>query len=126
MKLTDLSPEVRERIKNSRYDESLEKHEGPWTWDSSLDYCEFMQVGGRDVLLPVAREQHVNITILRRIVSSDNQSLTIFLQDTTYDEGVFAGRVAVCDRFEGQDFYVAVLYHECYIIENEWQLGHDS
>jgi hypothetical protein len=121
MKLSSLSPELLEKIRGSIYDQIVEKHEGPWTWDSSLDFCEFMTICGRDVLLPVDRERHANVTILRCIVSNDEQSLTVFLTDTTYNEGIFAGCVAVCDRFEGQDFYVAVLYHEWYVIENEWQ-----
>ena len=121
MKLASLPPELLEEIGCSSYDQIVEKHEGPWTWDSSLDFCEFITTGGRDVLLPIDREHHANVTILRCIVSSDEQSLTVFLTDTTYDEGVFAGFVAVCDRFQNQDFYVAILYHEWYVIENEWQ-----
>ena len=121
MKVADLSAELFEKIGASRYDESIEKHEGPWTWGSTLDLCEFMVICGRDVLLPIVRERHANITILRCIPSADGQSLTIFLKDTTFDDDTFSGFVAVCDRFDGQDFYVAVLYHEWYVVENEWQ-----
>jgi hypothetical protein len=118
MELASLSPELLEEIEGSSYDQIVEKHEGPWTWDSILDFCEFMKIGGRDVLLPIDRERHANITILRCIVSNDDRSLTIFLTDTTYDEGIFAGFVAFCDRFRGKDFYVAILYHEWYFIES--------
>ena len=121
MKLSSLPSELLEKISNSRYDQIVEKHEGPWTWDSPLDVYEFMTTRGRDVLLPVDRERHANITVLRCIVSGDEQSLTVFLTDTTYADDIFAGFVAVCDRFEDQDFYVAVLYHEWHVIENEWQ-----
>jgi hypothetical protein len=121
MKLAGLSPELLDEIRASQYDQIVEKHEGPWTWSWSLNYCEFMKVSGRDVLLPIERERHANVTILRCIVSDDGQSLTVFLKDTTYDQGIFAGFVAVCDRFRNQDFYVAILYHEWYVVENKWQ-----
>jgi hypothetical protein len=121
MKLIDVPRELLEKIRSSVYDEILEKHEGPWTWGGTLEYCEFMSICGRYVLLPVERERHANITILRCVVSEDGRSLTVFLKDTTHDEGAFAGFVAVCDRFEDEDFYVAVLYHEWYVIQNEWQ-----
>jgi hypothetical protein len=123
MKLADLSCELLEEIRASQYDQVIEKHEGPWTWDSSLEFCEFINVNGRYALLPIDRERHANITILRSVVSDDGLSLTVFLSDTTYDKGILAGFVAVCDRFRGQDFYVAILYHEWYIVENEWQLN---
>lgn len=33
MKLSDLSPVVRERLNAMRYDRIIEKHEGPWSWE---------------------------------------------------------------------------------------------
>ena len=83
-----------------------------------------MVVSGHDVLLPVSQEQHPKIQILRCIVSDDSQSLTLFLKDTSYitdpnDEVFFAGRVTVCEKFEGQTFFLAVLYHEWFIVENK-------
>jgi hypothetical protein len=126
LELSDLSPEVIERIKSYRYDRILEKHEGPERWAAVLEYYnpEFMVINGYNVLLPVAQEQHRHITVLRCIVSSDAQTLTLFLKDTTYaphpeEEFFFAGRVAVCDKFEGEEFFLAILYHEWFIIENK-------
>lgn len=125
MKLADLSPEVIEKIKPYRYDHFLEKHEGPWDWDSVLKYYEpeIMTIHGFPVLLPIASEQHPNIEILRCIVGEGQKSLTVFLKDRTYvsdpDEELFAaGRVAICDRFEGENFYLAIVYHEWFIVEN--------
>jgi hypothetical protein len=40
MKLSDLSPEVLERIKSVRWDRIIEKHEGQEDWDSVLRYYE--------------------------------------------------------------------------------------
>jgi hypothetical protein len=118
MKLSDLSPAVRERLKAMRYDRIIEKHEGPWSWDGVLKYedPDFLLLHDHWVLLPVSRAQHPQITLLRCIESADGQTLTLFLKDTTYDQGVVAGRVAVCDKFPDAEFFVAVLYHEWFII----------
>ena len=59
--------------------------------------------------------------------SKDEQSLTIFLKDVWYaeaydvdpeDDTFYSGFVAICDKFPGQDFYLATFYHEWFIIEN--------
>jgi hypothetical protein len=34
------------------------------------------------------------------------------------DEYFAAGYVAVCEQFPEQDFYVAILYHEWFMVEN--------
>ncbi|MGF1515463.1 MAG: hypothetical protein ACFB5Z_17425 [Elainellaceae cyanobacterium] len=75
-------------------------------------------VEGRAVLLPVERSHHENVTVLRAIWSADGQSLTLFLKDTTYgNEWYDSGFLAVCDKLVGEEFYVATLYHEWFIIE---------
>jgi hypothetical protein len=126
MRFSDLSPEVLQRLRSFRWDRIIEKHEGPYDWDWVLrcERPEFIRVNGQDVLLPVDCGQHPNITILRCIPSEDGRSLTLFLKDTTHvpdprSEHFLAGFVAVCDRFPGQNFFVAILYHEWFIIRNE-------
>ncbi|MCP4109158.1 MAG: hypothetical protein GY749_27120 [Desulfobacteraceae bacterium] len=74
-------------------------------------------------MLENKRTNHRNVTILRCIEGDNGSVLTIFLKDTTYvsnpdDEMFDAGFVAVCDKFQGEDFYIAVLYHEWFIIGN--------
>ncbi|MEG4291382.1 hypothetical protein Q5692_09370 [Microcoleus sp. C2C3] len=70
------------------------------------------------MLLPVEASRHQNITILRTIWSADGNSLTLFLKDTTFDDDMFvSGYMAVCDRPKGEVFFLAVLYHEWFIIE---------
>lgn len=125
MKLASLSPAALEKIKSWLWDRIIEKHEGPEDWNSTLKYYdpEFMLIDGRAVLLPVDRDQHPNISILRCIVSQDEQTLTLFLKDTTYVEDpeyewFYAGFVAVCDRVPGEEFYLAIMYHEWFIFEN--------
>lgn len=122
MKLSDLSDETLNKIKSRRWDRIIEKHEGPENWEWILEYenAEFLEIDGRWVLLPVASEQHPNITILRTIWSADGNSLTLFLKDTTFGDGEFlAGFMAVCDRLKGEEFFLAILYHEWFIIKPE-------
>lgn len=120
MKVAQLSPSTRARLMKSRYDSIVEKHEGPFSWEWTLDESEFLRVGDFDVLLPIDRRHQGNISIVRVIPSADGQSLTVFLKDTTYSQGdddFFAGFVAVCDRFPDDNFFVAVVYHEWFTIE---------
>ena len=120
MRLSDLSTQTLAKIKSVRWDRIIEKHEGPEDWDSVLRYYapEFLLIEGRFVLLPVERSHHPNITILRCIWSADGKSLTLFLRDTTYDDDpFFSGFMAVCDRVTGEDFFLAILYHEWFLIE---------
>src|SRR5688500_15157790 len=100
MQLADLSLETRARAASMRWDRIIEKHEGPWEWSYLIEdeLVEFIAIEGFDVLLPVEKDQHPNISILRCIVSEDRNSLTIFLTDTTFYTGMDAGFLAVCDR----------------------------
>ncbi len=117
MKISDLSVESVQKIEGRQYDQIINKHEGPETW-GDLVYYEFIEFDRHQLLLPIDKEHHSNIIIRRCSVSEDRQFLTVLLEDTTYDDGIFAGRVAVCERFENEDFFIANLYHECFIIEN--------
>jgi hypothetical protein len=125
MKLQDLDDATIERIRRYRYDRILEKHEGPWRWDGILRHYEpeFMTIEGYDVLLPIGQDQHPNIEIVRCIVDREERYLTIFLKDRTWhpdpkDELFYVGRLAICERFPGHSFYLGVVYHEWYVIDN--------
>ncbi|RCJ42439.1 hypothetical protein A6770_34855 [Nostoc minutum NIES-26] len=120
MKISDLSAQTLEKIKLVRWDRIIEKHEGPEDWDSVLRYeePEFIEVEGCAVLLPVDKSHHPNINIIRCIWSADRNSVTLFLSDTTYDDDPFScGFMAVCDRPLYEEFFLAILYHEWFIIE---------
>ena len=126
MKVADLSDETLAQIKTVRWDRIIEKHEGPFRWESEFRYGEpeFMEIEGRWVLLPVDASSHQNITILRAIWSADGNSLTLFLKDTTFDDHwASSGYVAVCDRLKVEEpcqikeIFLAILYHEWFIIE---------
>ncbi|MEO8394496.1 MAG: hypothetical protein ABI700_15995 [Chloroflexota bacterium] len=123
MKLADLSTETIERIKAVRFDRILEKHEGSWGWDAQFKYGdpEFMTIEGLAVLLPIDKDQHPNITILRTAMCQDKQTPTLFLKDTTYVsdprwEDFEAGRIAICEKMPGEDFYLTTVYHEWFIL----------
>jgi hypothetical protein len=120
MQVSELSPEALEKIRAVRWDRIIEKHEGPEKWSSVLEYYEpeFLTIEGRSVLLPVEKSRHANMTILRTIVSHDGNALTLFLKDTTYDDDwSVSGFMAVCEKVGGEDFFLATLYHEWFIIE---------
>jgi hypothetical protein len=121
MREMDLSPEAIERIKLLRYDCIVEKHEGPEKWSWVLEEApEFFEVEGRSVLLPLPGKNLHNVSVMRCIVGDGGNSLTLFLKDTTYvpdpkQEAFFAGFVAVCDRLPGEEFFVAIVYHEWFM-----------
>ncbi|MDM8519176.1 hypothetical protein QUF64_03955 [Anaerolineales bacterium HSG6] len=124
MKVANLSVETIENIKKIRYDRIRGKHEGPEGWSSILKYYdpEFIKIQKYLVLLPVAGENHPNITILRSSISHDEQVMTIFLKDTSYLsdpelEMFEAGFMAVCEKMPNESFYLATVYHEWFIIE---------
>ena len=82
-----------------------------------------MDIQGSQVLLPIDKSRHPNITLLRVIESKDEQFLTLFLQDTTHvdpndpmEVKFGAGFMAVCEKVAEEHFYVAIVYHEWFII----------
>ncbi|HLL70802.1 MAG TPA: hypothetical protein VK363_05180 [Pyrinomonadaceae bacterium] len=116
MKIADLSPEIADKLERCLYDQLINKHEGPETWGILEDY-EFLKIGDFDVLLPIEKQHHPNIAFVKIIFSENKETLTLFFRDTTYKTGLFSERVAVCIKFEDENFLIAVLYHECFIIE---------
>ncbi len=121
MKIQELTPELRSRVAKFRWDRFIEKHEGPedWTYDLKDDFVEFMSIDGFDVLLPIDKLNHANVIIDRCLPSRDGETLTIFLHDRSYyeDNGMdmLAGRLAVCEKIPEQNWYIAIVYHECWI-----------
>lgn len=131
LKIENLSAETIAKIGKVRWDRFVEKHEGPFDWESEFktelssemrvhfkDYNsvaetpQFMEIGSYDVLLPVGRKHHPNITILNHFFSQDLNRLVVYLSDTTYYEDFFSGFVAICERISPENFYLATFYHE--------------
>ncbi len=131
MKLSQLSPQVIEQIKSCYRDQIIGRHEGPERWaynfdlrEKAEDKPELMNINGNFVLLPVRKEEHPNIKILRYIPSADGKTITLFFQNTTYSDNIFeSGYLAICDKFPGEDFFLAIVYHEWFIFENSYEKG---
>jgi hypothetical protein len=150
MKLANLSEATRQKIAKVRYDQILEKHEGPFDWDCILDQepeslvfanrpdllptlrqpednPEFLIIDNHSVLLPIPLKHHPNIEIIRTIWSADDNSVTIFLTDTTYgSEWYEIGYLTVCDKVVGEEFWLAIIYHEWFVIEPDSTFSIDS
>jgi hypothetical protein len=126
MKLADLSAVMRQTIAKVKWDGIFEKHEGPYDWnwlfkttDDENDLA-FLTIDDRQVLLPIYPEHYANIEILRTIWSADGNSVTIFLTDTTYYQvSDRIGYIAVCEKVVGEKFWLAIIYHERFIIESD-------
>jgi hypothetical protein len=117
MLVRDLHEDVRLRIAKLRFDRMIEKHEGPWDWQWWLKEAEFFEVEGRFLLLPLPAGDLKNVKVVRLVLSKDEQTLILYHLDSTHDqEEMFAGRVAICERFPETEFYVATFYHEWYTI----------
>ena len=121
--IKDLSSKSLNRIKLYKYDSIIEKHEGPMHWESILEYGspDFLEIDNKSILLPLESKHLQNITVLRTIIDKDERVITIFLKDTTYverpEEEFFSGFLAICERVPNEEFYIAILYHEWFIIE---------
>ncbi len=121
--VADLPADVVKAIGKLRYDSIGEKHEGPWDWAGVFRYSkpEIMQIDGQNVLLPVDREAHSAITVLRSFISADSQTMTIFIKDMSYvpdprDEFFLCGYIAFCERLPDTDLFIATVYHNWFMI----------
>jgi hypothetical protein len=125
IRVVDLPPEARTRMRTLRYDNFIEKHEGPESWEHLLtpapddpDYrAEVLDIAGYPVLLPIPMDRHANVEVMRVIPSADGHYLTIILGDYTFAEpgDIFeGGRLAICRKLSGTPLYVAIAYHEMF------------
>ncbi len=128
LRFQELLPETIDLIKTMYYDRIIEKHEGPERWEIMVDHynLEFIEVEGRAVLLPVDQEHHPQITILRAMIEQNEQTMTLFFKDRTFafesePEHFTTGFVAVCEKFPSEPFYITILYHEWFIIDEHTQ-----
>jgi hypothetical protein len=124
MTFADLSEATRQKIEKVKWDGIFEKHEGPydWSWVFSTtdrkDDLEFFTIDNRPVLLPIDSEHYANIKISRAIWSADGNSVTIFLTDTTYYQvSDRIGYLAVGEKVVGEEFWLAIIYYERFVIE---------
>ncbi len=122
MKLSELSPEALQKISGYRYDQLIEKHEGPWNWSDCLKYepPEFFPHEGFDLLLPIVADRNQYLSIHRLYHDPVQEVLTVFLEDSIYPEvyGYPAPEpfLAVLFQVPGETFYLANFYHSMYRI----------
>ncbi len=98
---------------------------------SEDDLADFLNFNGFNVLLPVPRDHHPHIKLIRLMVSSDERSLTLLLHDSFHQEwfsdswGARYGFLALADRYLefGSDFYVANYYHFSYLVNEDYQIA---
>lgn len=83
LKVENLTNETKAKIGKVRWNRFIGKHEGPFGWegqfktelspemkkyfkdyDSIAETPQFIEIGNYDILLPVGRKHHPNITIL--------------------------------------------------------------
>lgn len=124
MKLEELTPAVLEQLETVRFDRFSAQYEGLWDykWWLKEEGAEFLQAAEHWVLLPTESRHWPHITFERVIESRDRRTLTLFGRDATFagtgsDEDSTAGFLAVCEKFPGQEFFVATFYHDRYLIE---------
>jgi hypothetical protein len=144
VKIADLPPDVIDDLSRSErgridIDPGFDsKHEFWMAWrrflvqdlsDDEIELAEFLNFNGFDVLLPVPRNHHPYIRLIRLIPSSDEKTLTIFLHDSFHQNwfndqhGARYGFLAVADRYQklGCDFYLANYYHFSYLIDSDYE-----
>ena len=129
MLLSDLSPETLARIKSWRFDRISRKARGPGILTDLFEWADLESDGPRraPIRAPTGlrRTSIPNITVLRSYASPDGESITLFLKDTSLaryyspDPGAVLGQGSwpSADRVE-PDLYVAVVFHEWFIVEN--------
>lgn len=134
--IDDLSSEERGRLDIDLGFDS--KHEFWMAWkrfltqelsDDQQELAEFLYFDGFNVLLPVPRNHHPFIKLIRLIPSSDEKTLTIFLHDSFHQDwfqdrqGARYDFLAVADRYQkfGCDFYLASYYHFSYLINSDYE-----
>jgi hypothetical protein len=107
----------------------LKVSDSPYYQSSDDDLAEFLTIEGYPLLLPVPRTHHTNIHPIRLIPSADQQTLTLFLQDSYHQEwfrktsDARYGFLAIADRYQkfDCDFYIASYYHFSYLIGKDYE-----
>lgn len=119
MDISNIDSECKKNIQNYSLDTLKEKHELT-SWyhlinKQSFSYVDengetktivcgkdvqFLTVNRLDILLPVPKTNHGNITVNQCIVSEDKQVVLLFLTDRTYygDDEFQTGYMAVCKK----------------------------
>jgi hypothetical protein len=84
--------------------------------DPIAETPQFFKIDSFNVLLPVGRKHHPNITILHHFLSQDLSKMVIYLKDSTF-YGEDEGYMAICDLVHPENFYIVTIYHEWFITD---------
>ena len=119
--IADLDEETFAKIGSCQCDFYVNNSEELLTWKRLLEdqVADFFSIRGRNILLPVGRESCDRLEVLNCLISEDHESMTLFLKDTSDTTGLSASRTAVCNRFPGEEWYIAVLYQEQILMDRE-------
>lgn len=136
--IADIPSELLDKIKKLRIDRFIEKHEGPWEWESFLKYDDaclvHLKAGSGayrySVLLPFA-ERH-KTTFEEVLCTESSDMLTLFFvcpslagMEGEKDNRRWSSFCAICREvpayglFDDTTLYVAILLHEVYLSEPE-------
>lgn len=136
--IADIPSELLDKIKKLRIDHFIEKHEGPWEWESFLKYDDaclvHLKEGYRDyqytVLMPFA-ERH-KATFEEVLCAESSDMLTLFFvcpslagMEGEKDNRRWSSFCAICrevpayEVFEDTRLYVTILLHEVRLSEPE-------
>jgi hypothetical protein len=110
---------------------SLPKDPSPYYEGTEDDLADFLTFDNFSILLPVSRTHHPAIRLIRLIPSIDQQTLTLLLHDSFYEDWFndqFSARygfLAIADRYQkfGYDFYLASYYHFSYLINKDYEVA---
>lgn len=136
--IADIPSELLDKIKKLRLDRFIEKHEGPWEWESFLkrdNAClVHLKAGSRayqyTVLMPFAARHKATFEEVLCAESSDMLTLFFVCPSLAGMEGEKDNRrwssfCAICREvpayglFDDTTLYVAILLHEVYLSEPE-------
>ncbi len=114
MKLAELSPEVRDKIKSHSWNKTVGAHATGDPWGFMLDYyrLEIADIEGYQVLLPMQKERFASQTIQRCIPSADGNTLTLFFQDLSYGDDGEPLFLAICDKLPDEDLFLTTALYE--------------
>jgi len=115
MKLSELSEEVREKIKSHNWKKMVGTRESSSSsWEYILDFYnpELVDIEGYHVLLPMRKDRFSSQTIQRCIPSADGNTLTLSFQDLSYGDDSEPHFLAICDKLPGEDFFLTTTLYE--------------
>jgi hypothetical protein len=114
IRLEDLDGETLERIWSSPIDFFADDREESLTWADfpGGQSVDFVAVRGMNVLLPLRGDDLELLEIQSLILSDDRESLILILKDGGSETGRPWDRMALCERFPGEEWYIAVLYRD--------------